>query len=135
MSSGSGSACEGRLVFCISVVDDDVSIRRSMMRLLHSHGYECTAYDSAESALADSSLLKADCLLIDIELCGMNGFKLRDRLRTLRPQLPHIFITAHSDASFPSLTQTAGDSLCLTKPVDENLLIASICEITQGVGC
>ena len=115
----------------VAVVDDDISIRRSMRRLLESHGYQCAAYDSAESALADSSVLGADCLLIDIELNGMNGFKLRDLLHTLRPHLPHIFITAHTDSSFPALKTIAGSSLCLTKPVDEELLVASICSVTR----
>jgi FixJ family two-component response regulator len=115
----------------VVVIDDDASIRRSMARLLRSHGYECVTYDSAESALADSSLLDADCLLIDIELGGMSGFSLRDHLRRVRPLVPYIFITAHSDSSFPSLKAAAGNSLCLTKPVNEELLITSICRITN----
>ena len=114
----------------IAVIDDDTSVRRSLGRLLRSHGCRCDVYDSAEGALADSSLLDADCLLLDIELCGMSGFALRDYLRSFRPHFPHIFITAHSELSLPSLPAAVGTSLCLTKPVDENLLITSICTVT-----
>jgi FixJ family two-component response regulator len=110
----------------IAIVDDDPSIRRSVSRLLRSHSFECIAYDSAEKALADSELRKIGCLLIDIELLDMSGFALRDRLRDLGSSIPHIFVTAHSESDFPDWHEDIGDSYCLAKPVDENLLLSAI---------
>jgi FixJ family two-component response regulator len=110
----------------IAIVDDDLSIRRSVSRLLRSHSFECIAYDSAENALADSELRKIGCLLIDIELLNMSGFALRDRLRDLGSSIPHIFVTAHSENDFPDWKDHIGDSYCLAKPVDENLLLSAI---------
>jgi FixJ family two-component response regulator len=110
----------------IALVDDDFSIRRSISRLLRSHGYECVAYESAESALADPGLMKMSCLLIDIELFGMDGFELRDRLRDLGSRVPHIFVTAHSESDIPEWASRMGDSHFLTKPVEERLLLTAI---------
>lgn len=114
----------------IALVDDDSSIRRSVSRLLRSLGHECAAYDSAESALADPCLLQAVCLLIDIELFGMNGFELRDHLRDLGSSVPHIFVTAHSEADIPDWNARMGDSSWLVKPVDEDVLRATIEKLT-----
>ena len=110
----------------IAIVDDDLSIRRSVSRLLRSHSFECIAYDSAENALADSELRKIECLLIDIELIDMNGFALRDRLRDLGTPIPYIFVTAHSEYDFSEWDNDIGDSYCLAKPVDETLLLSAI---------
>jgi len=117
----------------IALVDDDASIRSAVSRLLRSHGYECIAYESAESALADPALLQMSCVLIDIELFGMNGFELRDRLRDLGSPVPHIFVTAHSECDFPDWNARMGDSTCLTKPVEEHLLLSTIEELTLPV--
>jgi FixJ family two-component response regulator len=110
----------------IGLVDDDASIRTAMSRLLRSHGYECVAYESAEAALADPTLSQVSCLLIDIELYGMNGFEFRDRLRDQGALVPHIFVTAHSEDDFPDWRARMGDSPCLTKPVGEGVLISAI---------
>jgi len=114
----------------IALVDDDSSIRRSVSRLLRSFGYECVAYESAESALADPSLLQAVCLLIDIELFGMNGFELRDHLRSLGSSVPHIFVTAHSEVDIPDWDTRIGDSYWLVKPVEEDILRSTIERLT-----
>ena len=110
----------------IGLVDDDPSIRRAVCRLLRSHGYECISYESAETALADSDLLNMDCLVLDVELLGMDGFDLRDRLRGLGAQVPHVFLTAHSESDYRGWASRIGDSSFLTKPVDEDQLLSSI---------
>lgn len=110
----------------IAIVDDDPSVRRAIGRLLRTHGYECVAYDSAESALADSELSSVDCILIDVQLRGMDGFKLRDCLRTAVAPPPHIFVTAHSEQDWPDWQVRLGSSSCLAKPVDDRLLLSEI---------
>ena len=77
----------------IGLVDDDASIRKSVVRLLRSHGYACKAYDSGEMALADPELLGMDCLLIDIQLEGINGIELRDRVLAQGIQMPHFYLS------------------------------------------
>jgi FixJ family two-component response regulator len=118
----------------IALVDDDSSIRRSVSRLLRSLGYECVTYESAESALADPSLLQAVCLLIDIELFGMNGFELSDHLRSLGSSVPHIFVTAHSETDIPDWNTLIGDSYWLVKPVEEDVLRSAIEKLTLKTG-
>jgi FixJ family two-component response regulator len=108
------------------LVDDDLSVRKAMSRLLRSRGSVCVTYESAEAALADPDLLQVHCLILDIELPEMNGFELRDRLIELGSPIPHLFLTAHTESDFADWNARMGDSLCLRKPVDENQLIALI---------
>jgi two-component system, LuxR family, response regulator DctR len=110
----------------IGLVDDDLSVRKAMSRLLRSRGSECVTYESAEAALADPDLCRIDCLILDIELPEMNGFELRDHLIELGSPIPHLFLTAHTESDFADWSTRMGDSLCLRKPVDENQLISLI---------
>ena len=57
----------------ITLVDDDASVRSAVSRLLRSNNYTCKTYESAESALADPGFTTGDCLVLDVQLSGMNG--------------------------------------------------------------
>ena len=70
----------------ISVVDDDESIRESLPDLLKEHGFSVQAFASAEAFLAGPSLTTTQCLILDINLPGMNG--LRTEARTLATKSP-----------------------------------------------
>jgi FixJ family two-component response regulator len=104
----------------VGLVDDDVSVRRAVSRLLRIHGYSCSSYDSAESALNDPEFLQMNCLVVDVQLGGMNGFELGHRLDELQTQIPRIFITAHMTADLPDHPE---DSVLLMKPFDDNQLL------------
>jgi len=110
----------------IGLVDDDLSVRKAMSRLLRSRGSVCVTYESAEAALADPDFLRLHCLILDIELPEMNGFELRDHLIELGSPIPHLFLTAHTESDFADWNTRMGASLFLRKPVDENKLISVI---------
>jgi FixJ family two-component response regulator len=110
----------------IGLVDDDLSVRKAMSRLLRSRGSVCVTYESAEAALADPDFLRLHCLILDIELPEMNGFELRDHLIELGSPIPHLFLTAHTESDFADWNTRMGASLFLRKPVDENQLISVI---------
>ena len=110
----------------IGLVDDDLSVRKAMSRLIRSRGSVCVTYESAEAALADPDLLQLHCLILDIELPEMNGFELRDHLIEVGSPIPHLFLTAHTESDFADWNVRMGDSLFLRKPVDENQLISVI---------
>ncbi len=119
----------------IGLVDDDFSIRRALGRLLRSHGYECIAYPSAEEALRDPEFLEMDCLILDIELLGMNGFQLRDRVRELGAPIPYLFITAHTESDYPDWDAQIGNGSFLLKPVEANQLLCSVDKLLPDSGC
>jgi len=81
----------------IAVIDDDESICRSMSRLLRAARLQPITYPSAEAFLADTKRPKFDCLVLDIQLKGMSGLDLNQRLSAVKDTTPVVFITAHDD--------------------------------------
>jgi FixJ family two-component response regulator len=78
-------------------VDDDESLCRSVGRLLRAAGMQVVSYSSAESCLADAKRPDFDCLVLDIQLTGMTGIELHERLAAVGSRTPVIYITAHDD--------------------------------------
>lgn len=79
----------------IAVIDDDESIRLSMSRLLRAAHFQPITYSSAEAFLTDTNRPLFSCLVLDIQLKGMSGLELSERLCAVKDSTPVIFITAH----------------------------------------
>ena len=79
----------------VSVVDDDVSVRKSLNRLIRSAGLQVNVFASAEEFLNSPHPCKVDCLILDVRLPGMTGIELNRLLLARACNVPVIFITAH----------------------------------------
>jgi len=79
----------------VSVVDDDISVRKSLDRLIRSVRMEVKVFASAEEFLNSEHPCNADCLILDVRLPGMSGLELHRHLLGNRCDVPVIFITAH----------------------------------------
>ena len=79
----------------VAVVDDDLSVRKSLDRLIRSVGLHVRVFASAEEFLQSDSPLKPQCLILDVSLPGMSGIDLHRHLLAHRSNVPTIFITAH----------------------------------------
>ena len=92
----------------VAVVDDDESVCRSFARLLRAAGMQAITYESAESFLADRKHPQFSCLVLDIQLGGMSGVELAQRLGAVGQRTPIIFITAHDDPEARSAAEALG---------------------------
>ena len=92
----------------IAVIDDDESLCRSMSRLLRAAHFQPITYSSAEAFLADTKRPKFDCLVLDIQLKGMSGLDLSQRLSAVKDATPVIFITAHDDPEVRAQAEASG---------------------------
>ena len=92
----------------IAVIDDDESLCRSMSRLLRAAHFQPITYPSAEAFLADTKRPKFDCLVLDIQLKGMSGLDLSQRLSAVKDATPVIFITAHDDPEVRAQAEASG---------------------------
>jgi FixJ family two-component response regulator len=79
----------------VSVVDDDLSVRKSLTRLIRSARLEVKAFASAEEFLDSDRRCDADCLILDVRLPGISGIELHHHLLATDCNVPVIFITAH----------------------------------------
>ncbi|HYC09396.1 MAG TPA: response regulator [Steroidobacteraceae bacterium] len=92
----------------VAIIDDDASACRALGRLLRGMGFEVSTYGSAEAFLADPARERFSGLLVDIQLGGMSGLDLQQRLRAEGSRTPVIFITAHDDPAVRSLAVQRG---------------------------
>lgn len=81
----------------VAVVDDDEGLCRSLAQLLRAAGMLPVTYASAEAFLADMKRPRFDCLVLDIQLTGITGIELQERLAAVGSKTPVIYITAHDD--------------------------------------
>jgi FixJ family two-component response regulator len=92
----------------IAIVDDDESVCRSLSRLLRAAHLQPISYPSAEAFLADTRHPKFDCLVLDIQLGGMSGVELSERLSAVKDGTPVVFITAHDEPELRAQAEAVG---------------------------
>ena len=118
----------GALVY---VVDDDPSAREGVARLIRSAGLMTKTFGSGEEFLAAQRPKIPSCLVLDVNLPGVNGLDLQHELEKSGSQLPIIFLTGHGDIPMAVRAVRAGAASFLTKPVDDQDLLNAI---TQSIG-
>lgn len=111
----------------ISVVDDDVSVRNSLKRLLRSMGFEVKTFSSALEFLHQGPLHDGGCVIVDVRMPEMNGLDLQQRLSDAGVSLPIIFITAYEDPGVRAQAMQAGALAFLQKPFSDAKLMDFIC--------
>ena len=101
----------------VAVVDDDESVCRSFGRLLRAAGIQPITYPSAESFLADTKHPQFGCLVLDIQLGGMSGIELGQRLVADGGHTPIIFITAHDEPEARAGAKLRAARLISARPI------------------
>jgi FixJ family two-component response regulator len=112
----------------IALVDDDLSVRRALPRLLRSGGFETRAFASPEELSESGIAAEAACLVLDVHLGRVSGFELLERLRAAGVKAPAIFITAFDDAESRQRARGLGASGYLRKPFDGSALLDAVAQ-------
>lgn len=110
----------------IAVVDDDASFREALAALLRSLDYVAIAFERAEDFLNSDRRRDTACLIADVQMPGMTGPELHDRLIVSGEPIPTIFITAYPDATTRARALQNGAICYLTKPFLEDDFLACI---------
>ncbi len=110
----------------VFVVDDDPSVRKSLSRLLKSHGLAVEAFSSAGEFLGRDHYDGPGCLVVDLRMPGLNGLDLQKQLAPARYNLPIVFITGHGDIPASVTAMKAGAVDFLTKPFNDTELLAAV---------
>jgi DNA-binding NtrC family response regulator len=110
------------------VVDDDVSIREALESLLRSVGLRVRTFGSARDFLEARRPDVPSCLILDVQLPGLIGLDLQRELASDESPIPIVFITGHGDIPMSVRAIKAGAIEFLTKPFDDQDLLAAIRE-------
>jgi FixJ family two-component response regulator len=100
----------------IAVVDDDVLVRQTLEDCMESAGYAVEGFASAEEFLASESTRDAVCLVVDIQLPGMTGLELQDRLTGADHRVPIVFVSALGTLANRERAMRQGAAGFLSKP-------------------
>ena len=110
----------------VAVVDDDESFARAIGRLLRAAEFDVRTFPSAEDFLASTTLPPPDCLVLDIQLGGMDGVELQQWLHTHGDFTPIVFVTAHDAPEVRTEAVQAGCVAYLRKPVRSQVLLEAV---------
>ena len=100
------------------VVDDDESIRWVLEKGLSDGGMEVQTFDSANKVIKKLETENPHLILTDIRMPGPSGIDLLDKVKELRPDIPVIIMTAHSDLDSAVESYEHGAWEYLPKPFD-----------------
>jgi len=110
----------------ISIVDDDESVRRTTTLLIESFGFRAVSFESAEAFLRSGRLHDTSCLVVDVQLPGMNGPELQGHLAAAGYGIPIIFMTAYYSKDSRERAMQAGAVGFLGKPFSDQQLLQTI---------
>jgi FixJ family two-component response regulator len=110
----------------IAIVDDDQSVREALTSLVRSLGYVAVAFECAEDLLKSRRRRNVFCLIADVQMPGMTGIELHNRLVASGEPIPTILITAFPDERSRERALQAGVIGYLAKPFSEDDLLACI---------
>jgi DNA-binding response OmpR family regulator len=110
----------------VVIVEDNASLRESLVDVLAADGHHVVAFDSAEAFGANCSLASVDIMVLDLNLPGKDGVTLARELRAARPEIGIIMLTARGAAEDRALGYDNGADIYLGKPSSAVELTASI---------
>ena len=108
----------------VCVVDDDPGVREAVENLLRSEGLEVETFASAQRLMARARMEPLACLILDVNLPGLNGLDLQQELVDAGIPIPIIFLTGHGSIPMSVRAMKAGAMEFLTKPFNADELIS-----------
>ncbi|OWV98929.1 LuxR family transcriptional regulator [Rhizobium sp. R72] len=117
------NAADGPTVF---VVDDDISVRESLELLIGSAGWRPSLFDSAQAFLTTTPDAGPSCLVLDVNMPGLNGLDLQSLITKSGNRMPIIFVSGFGDVPMTVKALRGGALDFLTKPIDAEALLAAI---------
>ena len=115
----------------ILIIEDDEAIARVLQRGLRAHGHQTVLAETGEDGVLLSTDETVELTILDISLPGLNGHQVLERIRSSRPRLPVLVLTARADLDSKVKALNAGADDYLTKPFAFEELLARIHAVTR----
>ena len=110
----------------IHIVDDDKSFRTAVGRVMEASGFRVASYGSGDEILAHLPSSEPGCILLDLQMPGLSGSELQDRLAEKAPLLPIIFLTGQGNIEASVRAIKAGAEDFLEKPASRKALLEAV---------
>jgi len=120
----------------ILLVEDDLVSQFYLKTLLSENGFDVQAVSNGKDALSSFSKEKFDIIILDIQIPIINGIevtkKIKEKENSKKKKTPIIALTAYSYEEDKKLFIETGMDFCITKPIDEKLLLETIFKLTKN---
>jgi FixJ family two-component response regulator len=110
----------------VAVVDDELSVRKALARLLSAASYKPLIYSSAREFIEALRIGSPECLIVDIHMPDFSGLDLQKYLKRTNRKIPIIVITAFDDAGIRAQCMASGADAFLTKPLHGPTLLDAV---------
>lgn len=117
-----------RMPTSIAVIDDDLPVRKALLRLLNARRFSAAIYQSAQEFIDSLKETVPQCLIVDVQMPEMTGLELQHHLDRAGVKIPTVVITAYDEPGIRDQCLAAGASAFLVKPLDEQRLISVVTE-------
>ena len=118
----------------VCVVDDDVSVRRAMDRLLRAEGFSVETFGSGSEFLHALGCGRRGCAVLDVKMPRMSGFDVLECLAERGSTLPVILVTGHGDVPMAVRAMKVGCVSFLPKPFEDDDLLDAVREALRRQG-
>ena len=112
----------------VFVVDDDPRLRKSLVAAMEATPFAAKAFPTAQEFLDEFDPALAGCVILDLQMPGMNGLELLEHMRARGMELPVIVFSGRGDISSAVKSLKLGAVDFLEKPADHRVLIARVTE-------
>jgi two-component system response regulator HydG len=99
------------------IVDDDIA-HRTMLRILLDWQYDIFEADDGSTAIDEAGQRNFDLILMDIRMPDVSGLEALDQIRSLRPDVPIVMMTAFFSDGIVDQAKDRGAFDCVGKPFD-----------------
>jgi len=118
----------------IAVVDDDAMVRAALVRFLRASGFLALAFRSGEEFLGWSYSQRPGCAVVDMDLPGLNGLEILERLGDREEPVPCILITGWNGDSTRGRAMSKGAVAFIRKPVEAEELLSALSLAVSSCG-
>ena len=110
----------------IAIIEDDPSVRRALVLVLESAGFEALDFPSGDAFMESRAIEACDCIITDLCMPGLSGFDFMERMQAEGRTPPVIVVTAFGNSANRERARRFGVKAFFGKPIDDQALVDAI---------
>jgi len=115
----------------VYIVDNDSEVRERLHDRLAPFGIDVRGFETAEEFLRTFAPGGAQCIVTEVDLPGINGLQLQERLNAAHVDVPVLMLASHSDVPLAVRAMQNGAVDFMEKPFIEELLVSRIRQVLR----
>jgi len=124
--AGRDASRETDVAYRVLIVDDDIDLLQTLVRLLGRFGYTCLTASSSDEAIGLMEVESPDLVVTDLRMPGMDGMAVARRAQDHTPPIPVVLMTAYHTRETGRRAEEVGVTVHLAKPFANVDLVSAV---------